>query len=270
MSRFRQSTPPRRDAGPESAPLVDSGDESLAVAGVAADFESGLRLPRHRHRRAQLVYAIAGVMTVETSAGIWVVPPLRAVWLPPGMVHSIRMTGQVRMRTVYLDSDALAAVATPAACAVLNVSPLLRELIVRVVDGDPGPPGRRHRLVAVLLDELAQADVAPLELRVPCDARLRRITDALCRDPSDSRDVAAWARFAGLGERTLARIFPQQTGMTFVRWRQQLRLLRALERLASGEAVTTVAVDLGYGSTSAFVKLFRESLGVTPGRYFAR
>ncbi len=253
--------------------MVASGDESDVVSGVAADFESGHRLGRHRHRRAQLVYAVEGVMTVETDEGLWVVPPLRALWVPPGVVHSIRMTGRVQMRTVYFDAAALAQASPPARCAVLGVSPLLRELIVRIVESDASgekiEPSHRYRIVGVLLDELCESPVNPLEVPMPHDPRLRRIADVVLAEPSDNRDLAAWASFAGIGERTLARLFPSETGMTFVRWRQQVRLLRALERLGVGESVTTVALETGYSSTSAFVKLFRESFGVTPGRYFA-
>jgi AraC-like DNA-binding protein/quercetin dioxygenase-like cupin family protein len=279
MSQSRQSAhesaePPGADR--KEAPVVASGDESDVVSGVAADFESGHRLGRHRHRRAQLVYAVEGVMTVETDEGLWVVPPLRALWVPPGVVHSIRMTGRVQMRTVYFDAAALAQANAPARCAVLGVSPLLRELILRIVRIDESDasdekiePSQRDRIVGVLLDELCESPVNPLEVPMPHDPRLRRIADAVLADPSDNRDLAAWASFAGVGERTLARLFPNETGMTFVRWRQQVRLLRALERLGVGEPVTTVALEAGSSSTSAFVKLFRESFGVTPGRYFA-
>jgi AraC-like DNA-binding protein/quercetin dioxygenase-like cupin family protein len=301
MSRSRQSgaaRPSRERAaasrsaasagarGEDASPVVASGDERLAVSAVAADFESGQRLGRHRHRRAQLVYASEGVMTVETGQGIWVVPPLRALWIPPGVTHSIRMSGTVRMRTVYFEASSLAGAATPERCAVLAVSPLLRELLVRIAEGDTkaAPPGprpsgeqerqrddqeRRERQVRVLVDELVSTPADPLEVPMPSDARLRHICQKLLDDPSDARDSAAWAKEAGTSERTLARLFPAETGMTLVRWRQQARLLHALERLAAGDAVTTVALDLGYASTSAFVKLFRESFGTTPARYFA-
>jgi AraC-like DNA-binding protein/quercetin dioxygenase-like cupin family protein len=265
MSRTRQNA---------DAPVVPSGDETELVSGVAADFADGHRLPSHRHVRAQLVYAVEGVMTVETAEGFWVVPPLRALWVPAGVAHSIRMSGRVAMRTVYFDPGVLAETSTPDRCAVLGVSGLLRELLVRVVEHDEGrapmEPARRARIVAVLLDELVESPVNPLEVPMPRDERLRRIADAVRADPADHRDLAAWASFAGIGERTLARLFPQETGMTFVRWRQQVRLLAALERLAAGEPVTNVALETGYASTSAFVKLFRESFGVTPGRYFDR
>lgn len=283
MSRSRQRSTPAPEAAPEAsaaavpdaAPVVPSGDESTPVSAVAADFESGHRIRWHRHRRAQLVYAVEGVMTVKTAGGLWVVPPLRAVWLPAQVPHAIRMTGRVRMRTLYFDPSVASPVDAPRGCTVLQVPALLRELIVRVVEMAshatpvPGPERmRRDRLVEVVLDELVVAPVAPLAIPMPSDERLRRIADALLADPSDDRDAAAWASVAGVSERTLARLFPEQTGMTLGRWRQQVRLLRALEHLALGEAVTTVALEMGYTSTSAFVKLFRENLGVTPGRYF--
>lgn len=279
MSRSRQSTTstPTRivqgegedDEPPGGRPFVVSGDERLSVSVVAADFEAGTRLARHRHRRAQLVYAIEGVMTVEAGRGLWVVPPLRALWVPAGLVHSIRMTGRVRMRTAYFDRSLLSSVELPARPVVVSVSALLREVLVRLVDGQTQGEERRARLLAVLLDELVEAPASPLEIPMPADPRLRRIAEALLADPADARDLAAWASVAGVAERTLARLFPAETGLTLVRWRQQVRLLRALERLALGEAVTSVALDLGYAGTSTFVKLFRESLGVTPGKYFA-
>jgi AraC-like DNA-binding protein len=197
-----------------------------------------------------------------------VVPPERAVWVPPHVPHAIRMTGAVRMRTIYFDTRALGDV--PAACAVVQVSPLLRELILRVVAFEQpyARDGREARLAAVLLDELTTARAAPLHLPMPRDPRLLAITEPLGADPSDKRALAAWARVAGASSRTLARLFVSETGLSFAHWRQQARLLRALERLAAGESVTTVALELGYEGPSAFIAMFRSRLGATPGRYF--
>ncbi len=237
---------------------------SRPVVGYVADFPSGHEIRRHRHATGQLIYAASGVMTVQTAAGRWVVPPERAVWVPPRVPHAIRMTGLVRMRTLYLDADALAGL--PATCAVVQVRPLLRELILAAVAlAQPyAPNGREARLVAVLLDELDAARTAPM----PRDPRLRRVTDRLLADPADRRPLAAWAQTAGASTRTLARLFQRETGLGFAHWRQQARLLRALERLAAGEPVTTVAFDLGYDGPSAFIAMFRSRLGTTPGRYF--
>lgn len=250
-------------------PLVSLVAMTRPVVGYAADFPSGHEIRRHRHAAGQLIYAASGVMTVRTAAGRWVVPPERAVWVPPRVPHAIRMTGFVRMRTLYLDGDARAAL--PTTCAVVQVRPLLRELVLAAVAlPQPYPPaGRAARLVAVLLDEIEAAREAPLHLPMPRDPRLRAITERLLADPADKRPLGAWARTAGASTRTLARLFPRETGLGFAHWRQQARLLRALERLAAGEPVTTVALDLGYDGPSAFIAMFRSRLGTTPGRYFA-
>lgn len=240
------------------------------LVGLASDFEHGAVIPFHRHRRGQLVHAGSGVMTVTTQAGTWVVPPQRAVWVPGGVEHRIRMSGRVEMRTAYLDAGAGAGL--PSQCCVVAVSPLLQQLLQRLVAlPQPFPlGGAEERLVQVLLDELRTLEVAPLHLPRPADTRLRRVVDALLRDPEDARGLAQWAERAGASPRTLARLFHRETGMSFGAWRRQLRLLCSLERLAAGESVTAVALSLGYASTSAFIAMFRRNLGCTPGSYFRR
>jgi AraC-like DNA-binding protein len=152
----------------------------------------------------------------------------------------------------------------------VQVRPLLRELILQAVafPAPYAPNGREARLVAVLVDELTAARTAPLHLPMPRDPRVLAVTERLSADPGDRRPLGAWVRTAGASARTLARLFQRETGLSFAHWRQQARLLRALERLAAGEAVTTVAMDLGYESPSAFITMFRSRLGATPGKYF--
>ena len=240
-----------------------------AVVVHAADYPSGARVPPHRHAVAQLIYASEGVMTVTTAAGRWVVPPQRGVWVPPRVAHRIRMTGEVHMRTVYLEPGRVED--APTGCCVVHISPLMRELILRAVSFDGSEPaeGPEERVVALLVDEIRAARVAPLHLPTPVDSRLLRVTGALRDDPGDARTLDDWSRSAGASARTLARLFLRETGMGFRAWRQQARLLRALERLADGEPVTRVALELGYESPSAFIAMFRRTLGETPGRYFA-
>ena len=239
----------------------------------ARDLAAGETIPPHSHRRAQLVYASDGVMTVTTADGAFVVPPYRAVWMPAGAEHRIDASGTVCMRTIYIDTDHAGAAGgrLPGAMCVLHVTPLLRELILAAVDAPQvfQPDGPEARLMAVILDQIQVLPVAPLSLPTPKDARLRRIADALLADPADERGIDDWARLAGASVRTLARLFQTETGMSFGQWRQQLRLLRALERLAAGESVTGVALDLGYDSPSAFIAMFRRALGTTPRRYFS-
>ncbi|MCW5893053.1 MAG: helix-turn-helix transcriptional regulator [bacterium] len=239
------------------------------VVGLAERYAAGATIPRHRHPVGQLVFAASGVMTVGTPAGTWVVPPLRAVWLPPRTVHGIRMIGTVAVRMVYVAPSHAGGL--PGAPCVVQVSPLLRECILRLMELPASRPadGPAARLVAVLLDEIRAAPVSPLHLPRPADPRARRLVRALEADPSDRRPLAAWARTTGASTRTLARLFQRETGLGFRAWRQQLRLLRGLERLAAGEPVTRVALDVGYDSPSAFVAAFRRALGTSPGRYFA-
>jgi AraC-like DNA-binding protein len=236
---------------------------------MAKDFPDGHRIPLDRHERGQIVYGVSGVMTVTTPHGTWVVPPQRAVWVPPRTDHASVMSGRVQMRTLYLRRDV--ARALPAQCCVVSVSPLLRELILAATRMpmlyDRG--GRDGRVMALILDELQGAADLPLHLPRPRDRRVVRICDAILAAPADARALEDWAREAGASARTLARLFQRETGMSFATWRQQARLLESLRRLAAGEPVTAVSLDCGYRSPSAFAAMFRRALGVAPTAYFA-
>ena len=239
------------------------------VVAWSDSYRAGFQVTPHRHRRAQLLYAAEGVMRVTTPEGSWVVPPHRAVWVPPAVSHSIRMSSAVMMRTLYIEPAAAAPL--PARCCVVSVPPLLRELILRAMELPLlyDTEGAQGRLVALILDEIRALPALPLHLPVPSEPRLARICGALLDHPEDGRALEQWARSAGASGRTLARLFRRETGMSFGAWRQQARLIEALTRLGAGEPVTHVALDLGYDSPSAFTAMFRRSLGVTPSRYFA-
>lgn len=245
----------------------DVTDPARPILTLAQDHRQAHRYAWHRHFRAQLVYASAGIMTVGTAGGTWLVPPQQAVWMPAGVEHEVTSPGPLSMRSLYLHPQAAAEL--PTACCVFTVSPLLRELILRAVTfpADYPPVGPQARLMALIPDELRALKPEPLHLPLPGDPRLRVVTDALAGNPADDRPLAAWAPAAGASERTLARLFHRETGMTFGAWRQRLRLLTAIGRLADGAAVTTVAYDLGYESPSAFIAMFRRNIGETPGRY---
>ncbi len=228
------------------------------------DFARGFTIAPHRHLRAQLIYAPAGAMRVSAAGSLWMVPPQRALWMPPGIEHSIRMLSDVTMRTLYLREDA--ALAMPRTCHVLPVSPLLRELIVRATElpldyDEAGPAGH---LVALLLSELHGLQSLPLDLPLPGDPRVMAVCRAILDEPGDRRGLADWARDACVSERTLARLFRSETGLSFGAWRQQARLLEAMGRLGAGEPVTRVALDLGYDSISAFSAMFRRATATSP------
>lgn len=239
------------------------------IVGMARDIESGYVIGRHQHVRSQLLYASSGVMTVETDSGLWVVPPLRAVWIPAYTHHQINASGHVSMRTLYIQPETDTGL--PGGCCVVSVTPLLRELILHAMDIPPlyELNGPEERLMNVILDQIRSMDVAPLELPIPKDDRLTKIYEHLTASPEDNRTIEDWGKTVGATGRTLARHFRMETGMSFGQWRQQVRILEALKRLAKRETVTTVAIELGYESPSAFISMFKKALGITPGQYFS-
>ncbi len=238
-----------------------------SVVAYGRDLKKGEFLPFHSHRRAQLVYASHGVMTVTTQSASYVVPPQRAVWMPTGVEHRIDARSAVAMRTLYVDS--LSTANLPTAVCVLQITPLLRELVVTAVAAGPSyaPDSPQSRIMSVILDQIRTQPVISLALPMPTDPRLLRVAQSLITNPADSRDLGEWANEVGASKRTLGRLFTAETGMSFRAWRQQRRLLRALELLATGDNVTTIALELGYESTSAFIAMFRRCLGTTPTRY---
>jgi AraC-like DNA-binding protein/quercetin dioxygenase-like cupin family protein len=237
------------------------------VTTLTYDYPRDYVVVEHTHEEDQLVYASEGVMTVETGDAFWTVPPERAVWVPARVPHAIRMTGIVAMRTLYV-RPGLARRMT--AVRVLNVSPLLRELVVHVcavgalVRKDP----RHGRLLGVLLDLVEASGALALELPQPKDPRARRVAALLLEDPSDDRPIDRLCAKAGGSRRTVERAFEAETKMTLGVWRQKARCVHAIRLLASGASVTRVALETGYKSTSAFISMFRRVLGMTPGRYF--
>jgi len=238
------------------------------VAVFALDFGQGTSTGSHSHPFGQLVHAVEGVMRVVTGRGTWVVPPGRAVWIPPALDHEVQMATSVAMRTVYVVTEALPG--APEAPCVVEVTPLLRELILEALRRPRPYPlgGADERLFRVLLDCISFRVELPLHLPSPTSTHLKALASRLRSDPADQRSIAAWAKVTGTSSRTFARGFRRETGLSFGSWRAQLRLLRALELLARGSPVTEVALALGYESTSAFIQTFRRHLGTTPARYF--
>jgi AraC-like DNA-binding protein len=220
----------------------------------------------HSHDTGQLIGSLAGLLSVTTESGSWVVPATHAIWIPSQESHSMRSHGPFSGWSVYVTADACAEL--PMEPRTIRVSALLREAVHRAADWS-GPPesGREHRLAGVLLDEIATSPAEPLGLPHPSDPRVRRVTDGILVDLADNRPLNAWAAWAAVAPRTLARRFASETGFSFTEWRQRARALRSIELLAEGVAVTTIAMELGYGNVSAFIAMFRRMIGVTPGRY---
>ncbi|MFF0001389.1 AraC family transcriptional regulator [Streptomyces avermitilis] len=223
----------------------------------------GAAIDPHRHDDHQIVYAGRGVLAVTTSAGSWVAPGTRAIWVPAGTVHAHQAHGELELHLVGLPADENPlALETP---AVLAVSPLLRELIVAYTRTQDEHSPERARLRAVLLDQLRASPQQPLHLPTPTAPLLQTLCDILRADPADSRTLAELGREIGASDRTLSRLFRSELGMTFPQWRTQLRLHHALVLLADSTPVTAVAHLCGWSSASAFIDAFRRTFGHTPG-----
>lgn len=238
-----------------------------AVGGSIVTGADGMELKPHSHRKAQLMYVTRGTMTCEVPQGLWMVPPQCAVWIPGGTQHRVKGVGVIEVYCIFIDPKSAATM--PRTCCTVTVSPLLRELILQCAQYPVLYPvkGVQSRLVRVLLDVLAAAPIEQLHLPMPSDARLRRIADKLTANPADRSTLHKWAKGIGTSERTLRRLVLQKTGMTFGRWRQQLHIILALQWLSQGASIKSVAIDLGYESTSSFIVMFRKALGSSPARY---
>jgi AraC-like DNA-binding protein len=253
----------KRQRAPDLAPA-----DGILVRCWATTHRSGAEIPRRSSDWDQLVYASQGVMSVHTSRGTWVVPAHRAVWIPAGVEHRVQMSGRVAVRSLFFVAGL--ARRMPRECLAVNVSPLVRELVLHIIRVGMlrATVPEETRLAQVILDLLETLPAMPLQLPMPRDPRARKLAESLGASPGDGRSLDELACGVGASKRTLERLFLRETAMTLGRWRQRLQLIEALRQLAAGRAVTQVALDVGYDSPSAFITAFRRELGTTPGRYF--
>ena len=248
--------------------LAPDHEAPETVLAYAMDRSKGTVSHRHNHARGQLIHSVEGSLQVTVETGSWIVPPDRAVWVPPFIEHEVHSLTDSKLRMIYVRSDRCPDL--PQGCCVMTVTRLLRELVMAMMQlprqyDAAGPDGR---LVDVLIDQIAASKVAPLHLPMPRNDRMHAIAMQIATDPSDSRRVGQWAEAAGMSQRTFERRYRAETGMTFLSWRQRARLLKSLEFLAEGLPVSQTAFQLGYESPSAFIAMFRRGFGTTPSRYF--
>lgn len=224
----------------------------------------------HAHRKSQLMVTNVGLITLETDAGVCVVPPRSAAWIEGGMPHRVSFSGAASGYIVFVAAGAARPMTGP--CHALAVSPFLSALLERVQalpqhyrldDGD-------GRLMQVLIDEIQAAQPEGLHLPMPRDRRLRRMASTLCAEPQLQARLADWARRIGMSERSMTRLFLAETGLTVNQWRRQLHVLTALQQLSEGQRIQTVADALGYESAPAFVTMFRKAVGSSPRRFLAQ
>jgi AraC-like DNA-binding protein len=221
----------------------------------------------HAHPRAQLIYASKGVTKVITPDSVWMVTPLQAIWVPGMVEHQVIFLDHVEVKNVFLDPSVTAQL--PAACFAFDVKPFFRELVLRIMQFDTSRliSATEQRMLQVLLDEISSLQPATLNLPIGNDARVHMITDTLIRNVGQELTLEEAAALACVSSRTLSRLFVAETGMTYRDWCIKLKLLEALRRLGTGDAISTIAYELGYESVSAFTYMFRKSIGKTPGEF---
>ncbi len=240
-----------------------------AIVATSNDYPTGHRVLRHKHRRAQLLYAAHGIMRVGTETGRWIVPPERAAWVPAGMHHEVEVLVGMSTRSLYVDPVVSAAL--PGDCRVIGVSALLRQLLLETRDlplqAESGAGSRPDLIYRLIVREIERAPVLPLDIPFPADPRLAKRCRAYLAQPSLHQSIDDWCRELAMSRRSFTRRFRAQTGTSFAQWCRQAAIFAALPRLTAGEPVTALALDLGYESASAFTTMFKRLIGVPPSRY---
>jgi AraC-like DNA-binding protein len=221
----------------------------------------------HAHAWHQMVYAISGVLTVAIEGQSLVISPEQAVWLPTGLRHRVGSLLGAEFRSLWIADEA--GKGLPASPTVFGVSPLLRALVVEAaeIDGQVDDGGYTGRVTDLILDQLRRAPPLASALPWPRNDSLRTLCEALYSAPADPRSPETWGRELGMSGRTLARRFEAELGMSLRSWRRRLRLFKSIELMGGGLSVTQTAMELGYGSTSAFIYAFRSDMGCSPQAY---
>jgi AraC-like DNA-binding protein/quercetin dioxygenase-like cupin family protein len=270
-----RSTPSASKASAEMSTRVDFADIPPEFAPTpthpirvrSRPMPAGVRIARHTHAWAQVAYASRGVLRVGTFGTTWMVPPSRAIWVPPYVLHDVTIVEEAFLRTLYVNET----VVPPGldACRVVEVSGLLREVIASL--DTPGlPPDRERLLGSLALDEITRSQPLPLSVPMPTEKRLRALCEAVLADPSNTDSLERWASTVGASTRTIARLFRQELGVSFSQWRQHAVLARAIPLLSQGRPLSHVARELGYQSQSAFSAMFRRAFGESPRAFMVR
>ncbi|QFU24290.1 helix-turn-helix domain-containing protein [Shewanella sp. YLB-09] len=235
---------------------------SLRVSGGEREAET----PFHQHHKCQLVMALSGYLKCRVADAILIVPPNCAAWIPSQVPHSNLISSDANVCMLFVDPDI---VGLPQKSCTLSISPLIRELTLYLTVQDQHylPDSPTAKLVDVLVEQLTNMPTEDFDFPTPSEPRLNAIASRLLANPADRRTVAEWAGEFAMGERTLARLVKQEVGLTFGRWRGQLHLIIALQKLAVGGSVQRIAEELGYESVSAFITFFKKTLGKSPKQY---
>ena len=232
------------------------------------DYPEAASVEPHSHPdHGQLLSTTAGVIRISTDDGYWVVPPGKALLLPPNVTHIVHCPRSTRLRAVVIEPAVFKDIR--AQCRIVTANALLNALIDAFgeVPSDYAIPSPASRMADVFIDQLALARSGIHGLRRPRDARLRRVTDALTARPDDMRPLTGWEVVACASGRTLERLFQTETGMSFTHYRRLVQMHAAIGMLAVGMSVGQVACELGYSSASAFGFAFRSVMGMPPSHW---
>ncbi len=258
-------------------------DAQRPVRAKLLHLNTDTRVVPHHHACAQIALSATGVVRMTMTDGSFIVPPSRALWIPPGVEHAVSVVEDAELLTLYLHQPrgrfgpkVARTLDTPwRQCRVLEVSQLLRALALEL-DARPDVCGftlsadelqREKRLSALLFDELRRARPVPLGIALPLEKRLRALCQAVLDDPTRHTTLADWARDAGASPRTVARLFRSELQTSFVQWRQQVLLARAVTLAARRLPMASIAAELGYASASAFSAMVRRTVGTPPSRF---
>ena len=247
---------------------IDKVDDTpRPVIAIGNDYPNGHLIAPHHHRRGQLISGASGLIVLSTTAGTWVMPPQRGMWIPPATEHHVRIVGAVSMQSLYIEPCAAAGM--PDRCQVVGISPFMRSLMTEALSLplEYDLVGRSGALMQLIQQEIRQLPVLPLSLTFPASGSLATLCRQFVEKPNIHQTIDEWAKALGTSRRSFTRLFRRETGLSFVNWRQQACLLSAMPRLAAGEPVTTVALDLGYENPAAFTLMFRRAFGDPPLAY---
>lgn len=270
------------DCVPPLDPLRYAPRPDRPVRAKSRRLAAETRVEPHSHPWAQVAFSGTGVTRVTAGRSTYIVPPSRAVWIPPQVVHAVTVVEDADMRTLYVHQPEgrcgpevePAQDAAWRSCRVIEVSNLLRELVLQLSLSSQdealtaAEQQREHHLGALLLDELRRAQPLPLGVALPQDKRLRHLCESMLDAPTRHANLAGWAFEAGASPRTVARLFRQELGTSFQQWRQQVLLAKALSLAARKRPMSHIAAELGYASPSAFSAMVTRSVGMAPSRFF--
>lgn len=278
--RSAPTTARSRTSVPPLDPMRYAPTAARPLRGKARHMAYHMDIQPHWHSWAQLVFSMSGAVRVSAKGdgpdSSYLVPPSRAVWIPPGVVHAVTAVEQADLRTVYLHESAVQQLSGDwNQCRVLDVTPLLRELVIQLATAPDGEAvdepdrAREQGINTLILDELRRARSVQLGLPLPREGRLRRVCDAMLDEPLRHADIEGWAAEAATSARTLSRWFTEELGTSYGQWRQQLLLAKALTMAARKLPMNLIAAELGYASPSAFSAMVTRAVGMPPSRFFA-